>query len=239
MSKIKKSPPSTPWSLERPDHDNRQSILEVIREIQIELHRLGQIDPLPSQVFRHQVLLRLNGILTEISELTAGKLVFYSTETWRAVYRQILESTNVKRYLSVALIQSDDYWRDAPGESSIQFNYELVARGFQIHRLFIIDDFFWPKAARTPSKQLYRWILEQHQRGIEVSLIRLSDLDDEPSLVCDIGIYGESAVGYQQTDFEGKTTRFELCFTSNARQVAEHIWKQLMVYAQSISKFID
>ena len=66
----------------------------------------------------------------------------------------------------MALIRSDDYWRDAPGESSMQFNYELVAHGFHIHRLFIIDEFFWPRGARTPSKQLFHWILEQYQRGL-------------------------------------------------------------------------
>ena len=231
-----------PWNLSSPEwpgRDDVQSVTELVTAILNELDRLKKSDVLQSPVFRQQVTLRLHDKLAEISELAAGKIVFSSTETWRTVYQQVLETIDVKRYLSVALIRSDDYWRDAPGESSMQFNYELVADGFHIHRLFIIDEFFWPRAARTPSKQLFHWILEQYQRGIEVSLIRLNDLDDEPSLVCDIGIYGEIAVGRQQTDFEGKTTRFELCFTQNALQHAEQIWKQLMVFAQSFSKIID
>jgi hypothetical protein len=194
---------------------------------------------LESEVFRQQVALRLHDKLTDITDLAAGKLVFSSTETWRTVYRQVLESADAKRYLSVALIRTDEYWRDAPGESSLKFNYGLVAHGFHIHRVFIIDDFFWPRASRTPSKQLFLWILDQYRRGIEVSLIRLTDLDDDPSLVCDIGIYGQSAVGQQQTDFEGKTIRFELCFSANALQQAEQRWRQLMVYAQPFSVISD
>ena len=236
---MKKPPAWSLWSPESHSRDDPQSPTQVIGDIQKELDRLSEIDVLPSRVFWHQVTLRLHDTLSALSELTAGKLVFSSTETWRTVYRQVLESTNVKRYLSVALIRSDDYWRDAPGESSMQFNYELVAHGFHIHRLFIIDEFFWPRGARTPSKQLFHWILEQYQRGIEVSLLRLTDLEDEPTLVCDLGIYGASAVGYQHTDFEGKTTRYELGFTSNALQQAEELWKQLMVYAQPFADFID
>jgi hypothetical protein len=216
-----------------------QSIDEIIEAIANELRQLDRSHAFQSEVFRKQALLRLHNKLAEITDLAAGKLVFTSTETWRTVYQQVLESANVRRYLSVALIRSDDYWRDAPGESSLQFNYELLGHGFHLHRLFIIDEFFWPRAAKTPSKQLFHWILDQYHRGIEVSLIRLTDLDDEPSLVCDIGIYGDSAVGHQQTDFEGKTTRFELSFAQNALQQAEERWQQLMVYAQPLSAIID
>ena len=227
------------WSFEPTRSDDRRSVSQVIGAISNELHRLNRSEGLKSDVFRQQVALRLDDKLTEITDLAAGKLVFASTETWRTVYQQVLESARTKRYLSVALIKSDDYWRDAPGESSLKFNYELIAHGFHIHRLFIIDEFFWPRASRTPSKQLFHWILEQYQRGIEVSLVRLTDLDDEPLLVCDIGIYGQSAVGQQQTDFEGKTTRFELCFGATALQQAEQRWQQLMVYAQPFSALID
>jgi hypothetical protein len=57
--------------------------------------------------------------------------------------------------------------------------------------------------------------------------------------VCDIGIYGQSAVGQQQTDFEGKTIRFELSFSATALQQAEQRWQQLMVYAQPFSALVD
>ena len=49
-----------------------------------------------------QVALRLHDKLAEITDLTAGKLVFSSTETWRTGYQQVLESADAKRYLSVA-----------------------------------------------------------------------------------------------------------------------------------------
>jgi hypothetical protein len=228
------------WSSQRHRRSDRsRSVAEVMCAISTELDRLSQNDVLDSEVFWQQVGLRLHEKLTEIADLAAGKLVFSSTETWRSVYQQVLEASQRKRYLSVALIRTDDYWRDAPGESSLQFNYELVAHGFHIHRVFIIDEFFWPRASHTPSKQLFHWIVGQYHRGIEVSLIRLTDLDDDPSLVCDIGIYGERAVGQQQTDFEGKTTRFELRFATNALQQAEQRWQQLMVYAQPLSQRVD
>jgi hypothetical protein len=231
-----------PWNLSSPEwpgRDDGQSVTELVTAILNELDRLKKSDVLQSPVFRQQVSLRLHDKLAEISELVAGKLVFSSTEVWRTVYQQVLESADVKRYLSVALIRTDDYWRDAPGESSLKFNYQLVDHGLHIHRLFIIDEFFWPRASKTPSKQLFHWILGQYQRGIEVSVLRLSDLDEEPSLVCDIGIYGRSAVGQQQTDFEGRTTRFELSFAANALQHAEQRWQRLLVYAQPFSKLID
>jgi len=230
----------THWLLNQPKRrDACQSVNDVAREISDELKRLIHSDVLNSELFRQQVTLRLHEHLAEIADLAAGKLVFSSTEVWRTVYQQVLESSATKRYLSVALIRTDDYWRDAPGESSLKFNYQLVDHGFHIHRLFIIDEFFWPRASKTPSKQLFHWILAQYQRGIEVSVLRLTDLDEEPSLVCDIGIYGQSAVGQQQTDLEGRTTRFELSFATNDMQQAEQRWQQLLVYAQPFSQSID
>ena len=51
---------------------------------------------------------------------------------------------------------------------------------------------------------------DQHQHGIEVSLVRLSDLDYKPKLVCGgLRIHGEQAVGHQTTKCEDRTTRFE------------------------------
>jgi hypothetical protein len=192
-----------------------------------------------SAVYSQQVSLRLDQVAAHLTELVEGKLVFSSTETWRSLYEKVLESCQAKRYLSVALIRSEDYWRDAPGESSLEFNYGLVTRGFHIHRVFVIDEFFWPPSARTPSKQLFQWILSQHHGGIEVSLLRLTDLDDEPSLICDMGIYGQEAVGMQQTDFEGKTVRFELCFDSNSLMQAEQRWLQILSFAKSLHDIID
>ena len=165
-----------------------------------------------SPVFRKHAALRMRAECERLDRLGEGRLVFDSTETWRTVYEEVLSACKAKRYLSVAVIRSDDYWRDPPGERSLEFNFQLVDHGFTVHRIFIIDDFFWPQAARTPSTILFQWIQSQRIRGVDVSLVRLSALEQEPMLVRDMGIYGTDAVGYQQTDFEGRTTRYEMSF---------------------------
>ena len=92
--------------------DDYRPVAEVIGAISNQLNRLNQSEVLQSEVFRQQVVLRLHDELTEITDLATGNLVFASTETWGTVYRQVLESAAAKRCLSVALIRTDDYWRD-------------------------------------------------------------------------------------------------------------------------------
>ena len=75
------------------------------------------------------------------------------------------------------------------------------------------------------------WIRDQHDRGIMTSLVRLADLDSEPDLVCDIGIYGNQAVGIQEADFEGKTVRFNIYFDGKRLQEAEELWRRVELYA--------
>ena len=90
-------------SFERPNrNDDCRLVTEVSDAISNELNRLSQGGVLESEVFRQQVALRLHDKLAEITDLTAGKLVFSSTETWRTGYQQVLESADAKRYLSVA-----------------------------------------------------------------------------------------------------------------------------------------
>ncbi len=214
-------------------------IAGLIKLLRKTLRQLAGCDELESAVFRKQLRLRLRDISERLERLAEGRLIFDSTETWRTVYEEVLQSCETRRYLSVALIRSDDYWRDAPGESSLEFNYQLLAHGFHVHRIFIIDEFFWPKTARAPSKQLFHWIQTQHRRGIEVSLLRLADLDDEPNLACDIGIYGSDGVGSQQTDFQGRTIRFELSFDKNAVAEAEQRWNQLLLYARPLDESVN
>ena len=119
------------WRFKQPRRsDDSRSVDDVAREISNELKRLLQSDLAESPEFWKHAGLRLHDKLAEITDLAAGKLVFSSTETWRTVYQQVLESADVKRYLSVALIRSDDYWRDAPGESSLKFNYSWSIMAF-------------------------------------------------------------------------------------------------------------
>ena len=95
MRRVKK-PPWNLWAFEQPNEsDDCRSVTDAIRLISNELKRLNQSDQLQSQVFRHQLALRLHDKLAEITDLAAGKLVFTSTETWRTVYQQVLESATV------------------------------------------------------------------------------------------------------------------------------------------------
>ena len=204
----------------------------VRRELDRQLESIARCPALSSSVFRKHAVMRLRDERDRLEQLGAGRLIFDSTETWRTVYEEILNACKAKRYLSVAVVRSDDYWRDKPGERSLEFNFQLVNHGFHVHRIFVIDDFFWPRAARTPSTILFHWIHSQRLRGIEVSMVRITELEHEPTLVRDMGIYGTDAVGYQQTDFEGRTTRFEVTFDAADMKDAEQRWEQLLLYAK-------
>ena len=160
--------------------------------------------------------------------------MFDCTETWRAVYEDVLSACIPKRYLSVALVRTEDYWRDTPGDRSIRFNGTLVDYGFYLHRIFIIDDFLWPPKAALPSRELHDWILSQHSKGIHVELVRVSELVAECDLLVDFGIYGKTAVGYQVTDEVGQTLRYEMLFGLQHVQLAEDRWKRLSLYARPL-----
>ena len=184
--------------------------------------------------FRKQAVLRLKRQHDELELLAQGKLVFDSTETWRSVYEDVLSACTIKRYLSVALVRTEDYWRGTPGERSIRFNTLLVDYGFYVHRILIVDDFLWPPGAALPSKQLYTWMLAQFSKGIQIGLVRCSELVSEIELLVDFGIYGDTAVGYQLTDELGQTVRYEMMFGAAQVQNAEDRWKRLSLYAHPL-----
>ena len=71
-----------------------------------------------------------------------------------------------------------------------------------------------------------------------MSLVRLTDLDDELAIVGDMGIYGRDAVGWQQTDFEGRTVRFEISFAASALTEAEVRWNQLLLFTKSFDEIV-
>jgi hypothetical protein len=189
---------------------------------------------LDNEHFRKQAVLRLKRQHDELQLLAQGKLVFDSTETWRAVYEEVLSACTLKRYLSVALVRTEDYWCGTPGERSIRFNALSVDYGFYVHRILIVDDFLWPPKATIPSKQLYNWMLSQFSKGIQIELVRMSELTSESDLLVDFGIYGDTAVGYQVTDDLGQTVRYEMLFGAPQVQVAEDRWKRLSLYAHPL-----
>ena len=183
------------------------------------------------QELQRQAALRLAAVNQELKRLGEEVVSFDATESWRTAYERVLSSSKTKRYLSVALIRSDNYWRDIPGQASLDFNFRLVEHGYSIQRIFIIDPFFWPPSAKVPAAELTRWIASQHHRGIICHLARLSDLIEESELVRDFGIYGTEAYGEQFVDFEGRTQRYRICFQASGIREAEERWERIHLYA--------
>ena len=64
----------------------------------------AQTDP----VLREIAALKLASVNAQIETLAAGTVVFAGTETWRAVYEQLLGSANILEYRSVAWVRSAD-----------------------------------------------------------------------------------------------------------------------------------
>ena len=143
-----------------------------------------------------------------------------------------------RNILSVAWLRSEDYWRDAPGRHSMQLNYDLVQLGARIERTLILNDFFWPQAALLPAKTICQWIDEQSKRGITVRLVRESEIEDEPELLCDFGIYGQRATGRLELD-EGRTVRFTLDFSQQSLQLYEDRWRKLLLFATPYRELLD
>jgi hypothetical protein len=141
--------------------------------------------------FYRQAAIRLASMVRQVTELAEDTLTFEGTETWRTVYERVLEKCQTRQYLSAALIRTDCYWRDLPGRTSIDFNYKLIEHGFSIERTFIVDPFFWPPSARMPTVSILSWISAQYRRGVTARLVRLSDIEEEPDLIADFGIYGD------------------------------------------------
>lgn len=216
-----------------------QTSEDVFRLIEHQLTHFSRRLDQDNEVFQKHARFRLERVSQQLDELLRHELSFSQTETWRTVYQAVLSQCRAKRYLSVALIEHEDYWRDQPGQSCLEFNYDLVRHGFYVHRRFIIDEFFWPPGAVHPSRETLTSIEEQQTNGIDVTLIRKSDLENEPGLVCDMGIYGESAVGYQTLDEQARTTSYLLRFGKQAIEAAEEHWRQLELYAISLDELLD
>lgn len=203
------------------------------------LERLAAATALFDPVLQQECHARLDRITEELDSLVRQELRFSHTETWRSVYERVLDACQTKRYLSVALVRTDDYWADAPGRASLAFNFELARRGFYVHRRFLVDDYYWPPGASRPSGELTSVAREHAAGGIDVSLVRLSALDAEPDLARDFGVYGERAAGYQTLDDQGRTAQYVLRFGARAVEEGVHRWRQLDLYARSLDEVLD
>lgn len=191
------------------------------------------------RLFRDLALTRLETVADELAVLAQGQIVFRATETWRTAYQHLLETLRVKTYYSVAWVRTNDYWNDAPGRQSMQFNYELVSRGFRIERVHILPDELWPFEQKLPAPEILEWLVEQQGRGIVVTLIRESDLANEPELLRDFAIYGDRAVGIQELDELSHTSRFVLSFDQAGIRKALACWERLGLFSKSFQNLLD
>ena len=190
-------------------------------------------------LYRDLALTRLEAIAHEVETLARGEVVFTATETWRTAYQQILETLRLKTYFSVAWVRTNDYWNDAPGRQSINFNYDLIGRGFRIERVHILADDLWPFDEKLPAGGILEWLVEQRGRGIHVSLIRESDLSKEPDLVRDFAIYGDRATGTQELDEQSHTVRFILAFDEQRIRQSLDRWERLKLFSTSFENLMD
>ena len=199
-----------------------------------------------TKIVRHSDLLfhdlsrtRIEAIAEEVSTLAKGQVVFDATETWRAAYQRVLETMRVKSYYSVAWVRTNEYWNDVPGRQSMRFNYELINRGFRIERVHILPDELWPFDEKMPTGGILEWLVEQQGRGIIVSLVRESDLANEPDLLRDFAIYGDRAMGIQELDEQSHTVRFVLSFDQPSIRQALAQWERLTLFSNSFQNLMD
>lgn len=193
------------------------------------------------QIYRQCVLESLDAAVSQIATVGDGKIIFEETETWRLVYEKLLRDPSVTVYRSVALVRHQNYWQDGAGSQSMQLNFELIAKSIvTVERTVIVADELWPSDADLPVELLRQWIHEQSVHGIWMRLVRESALRSEPDLVRDMGIYGFSAVGFQEFDAEHlRTSRFTLDFDYTSIREAEARWNRLNVYASPYEDLLD
>jgi len=216
-------------------HD--RDLFDQYRQFSRSLLQIGrQADP----IYRSAALSQVSQMNEQIDRIGGGTLVYEGTETWRMVYETLLRSPGTHRYRSVAWLQNVGYWLNEPGQQSMQLNFELQAgKRVQIERIAILAEPLWPCSESLPIESVRQWIHEQHSHGIDVRLVKQSDITREPELVVDMGIYGSRAVGFQETDQQCQTVRFTLTFDFDRLLAAEKIWDRLRIYSVSYANLLD
>jgi hypothetical protein len=200
---------------------------------------LGRLSRQGDPVLREFALLKLTSIVGQVDSLADGRVVFSSTETWRAVYERLLLSPDLGEYRSVAWVKTRDYWRDTPGRRSMEANFEAARRGTLVERIIILRDHLWPLGSPLPAGSIRPWVEEQHGFGLRVLLVRESELAKEPELLADFGVYGRRAVGIQELDEQARTMRFELVFDEASIKLACDRWRRLSLFARPYRKMLD
>ena len=212
-------------------------VFEQYRELSRSLLRISwQTDP----IYREVALERLKALMQEVDSVSQGEIEFRETETWRIVYEQLLRSPGLFLYRSVSWLSTDSYWQDEPGRRSLALNIELHEKEqINVERIAIVRDVDWPSDADLPAPKVRQWLHQQHISGIWIALVRESQLENEPDLLADLGIYGSRAVGFQQVDEHSRTKSFLLRFGITAVEEAEARWKRLQVYATPYGELLD
>ena len=217
------------WQDQQLSERHEQIVAGIAKALRIE-------DPL----FRKLALSQLDSFARKSEALGRGVVEFYDTESWRLAYEEILRSKEVKHYRSVALVTAEGYWQDVPGQQSLELNYELQEKkNLGIERIVILADHLWPQSQKLPSESIADWIFEQHNHGIWVELVRVSQLEIESDLLADFGLYGDTAYGVQTLDNKSRTMRFSLSFNDNDVEQGVQKWKRLKMYSSSVRKLLD
>lgn len=157
-------------------------------------------------------------------ELSRGTVSFRAESFW-PVYQKLLSQEDIGSYKSIAWVKSEDYWANEAGKFSVDFNYDLLAKGKSIERIFIVRDKVWM------NKRVKKWICEQKIRGINVKVVKESSIPPEEDLRYDLGIYGDRAVGYVQEDDNCRIVQFDLHFDKIEIDKASNIFEQLKTHA--------
>jgi hypothetical protein len=195
----------------------------------------NQTDP----VLREIAALKLASVNAQIGAIAAGTAVFAGTETWRAVYEQLLAGATLREYRSVAWVRSADYWQDSPGRQSMRANFEAAHRGVLIERIAVLPDDLWPDDRAPPAEAVRPWLKEQHDHGLHLVLVRESAVAGEPDLLADFGIYGDRAVGTLETDERSRPVRFTLTFDPQAVRLAEDRWRRLSIFGVPFQNLLE
>jgi hypothetical protein len=193
-----------------------------------------QSDP----ALRQYAILKLASITEQVRSLASGKVEFSSTETWRTVYENLLQSPALRIYRSVAWMRTPGYWQDQPGKQSMRANFQAAKRGVEIERIVILGSVVWDAEDILPAGEIKTWLDEQRERGIKLSLVRESEIGGEVDLLFDFGIYGDRATGVQELDEQSRTLRFILFFDKQSIKLAQDRWARLSLYATPYTDLI-
>jgi hypothetical protein len=190
-------------------------------------------------VLRSAAATKLLSVAGELEQIARGTISFRETESWRTAYRDLLQSDKLRTYRSVAWVKCANYWQDTPGRQSMRDNYDAINRGIIVERVVILPRELWPADQLLPSDSVLAWIIDQHNHGVWVMLCLEADVESEPDLPRDFGIYGDLAVGTQILDDQCRTLEFQLEFKREAVQLANDRWRRLQLHATPLRTLLD